>query len=68
MTESDTRSADRAVGLCRHCAYMRHVASARGSVFYLCTLSERDSHFAKYPRLPVLNCAGFAPEDVSRQP
>ena len=47
------------VGLCRTCAHARTVASARGSTFYLCRLSETDARFPKYPRLPVLRCAGY---------
>ena len=38
---------------------MRRVISDRGSVFYLCQLSKVDSSFPKYPRLPVLECAGY---------
>jgi hypothetical protein len=33
--------------------------SDRGSVFYLCQLSKVDPSFPKYPRLPVLACAGY---------
>jgi hypothetical protein len=33
--------------------------SDRGSVFYLCQLSANDARFAKYPRLPVLQCEGY---------
>jgi len=36
--------------------------SARGSTFWLCAKAESDPHFPKYPRLPVLGCAGYAPE------
>jgi len=46
-------------GLCRDCAFSRTVESARGSRFLLCRLSEKDARFAKYPRLPVLRCAGY---------
>ena len=48
-----------AVGLCQTCAFARVVRSARGGRFYLCRLSERDERFAKYPQLPVLQCAGY---------
>ena len=50
------------VGLCMHCVNHRVVESSKGSVFHLCTLSERDARFAKYPRLPVWQCAGFTPD------
>ena len=48
------------VGLCRMCAHARVITSARGSTFYLCRLSETDPRFAKYPVLPVVQCAGYA--------
>jgi hypothetical protein len=46
-------------GLCASCANVKRVESARGSVFYRCMLADRDARFAKYPNLPVLNCAGY---------
>jgi len=46
-------------GLCATCSHVRLVESAKGSVFVLCTLSNTDSRFAKYPRLPVLACIGY---------
>lgn len=46
-------------GLCATCAHVRRVTSDRGSVFYLCQLSEVDPSFPKYPRLPVLKCGGY---------
>jgi hypothetical protein len=50
-----------AVGLCADCRHAGQVTSARGSVFWLCRLAERDPAFAKYPRLPVLRCPGYEP-------
>jgi len=41
-------------------------ASSRESVFWRCARSEVDPRFPKYPRLPVLACAGYErgePED-----
>lgn len=38
---------------------MQLIRSDRGSVFYLCLLSKVDPRFVKYPRLPVLSCAGY---------
>ena len=52
-----------AVGLCAACAHGRTVVSGRGSTFWLCQLSASDPRFTKYPRLPVLRCAGFARRD-----
>jgi len=51
---------DKTVGLCERCRHARRITSSRGSTFYLCGLSERDPRFPKYPRLPVLQCAGFS--------
>jgi hypothetical protein len=47
------------IGLCATCRQARIVQSARGSTFYLCHRSQVDPHFAKYPRLPMLRCAGY---------
>ena len=47
------------VGLCASCRHVELVTSARGSMFYLCRLSNTDSRFPKYPALPVLSCAGY---------
>jgi len=47
------------VGLCAACVHARVIRSDRGSVFYLCQLSMSDPRFPKYPRLPVVACAGF---------
>jgi hypothetical protein len=47
------------VGLCERCVHTRRITSSRASLFYLCGLSEVDSRFPKYPRLPVLHCLGF---------
>jgi len=47
------------VGLCATCRHQRIVRTTRGSVFSLCERSRTDPAFPKYPRLPVLSCAGF---------
>jgi hypothetical protein len=47
-------------GLCATCAQAQLVESSRQSVFLLCRLSVTDPRFARYPRLPVLVCAGYA--------
>lgn len=46
-------------GLCADCAFARVVETRRGSAFYLCLLSETDPAFARYPRLPVMQCEGY---------
>lgn len=48
------------MGLCVDCQYAKKVGSARGSKFILCGLSTTNPVFAKYPRLPVLTCTGYA--------
>jgi hypothetical protein len=48
------------VGLCTDCAHSRRIESAKGSVFRRCQLHESDARFAKYPRLPVVRCDGYA--------
>ena len=51
-------------GLCATCAWARRVVSARESVFWRCGRSETDPRFPKYPRLPVLACAGYERGDA----
>lgn len=48
-------------GLCASCVNVRVIESRRGSRFFLCELSKTDPRFPKYPPLPVLRCAGYAP-------
>ena len=52
---------DSNAGLCPDCLHSRRIESARGSAFILCELSRTDPRFPKYPRLPVLTCAGYQP-------
>jgi hypothetical protein len=63
---------DEKIGLCQSCRYARVINTNRGSTFYLCRLAERDPRFPKYPRLPVLACAGYEadadPEFLSDEP
>ncbi|HEU5022678.1 MAG TPA: hypothetical protein VFT60_12335 [Bryobacteraceae bacterium] len=40
----------------------------RGSVFLMCLLSKTDPRFPKYPRLPVLSCAGYSTRDGEPTP
>jgi len=56
---SDRQQDDFRAGLCATCEHVRRVESDRGSVFYRCALADSDSRFAKYPRLPVLQCEGY---------
>jgi hypothetical protein len=46
-------------GLCDACAHARLVTSGRGSEFLLCERSRTDARYPRYPRLPVVVCAGY---------
>ena len=66
-------SAPRA-GLCETCRHQREVRNTRGSCFSLCERSREDAAYPRYPRLPVLECAGYeqrasrSPADTSSAP
>ena len=56
----------RRAGLCATCRHSRTIRSAKGSEFWLCQRSVSEpSRFAKYPRLPVMSCAGTEPRDTA---
>jgi hypothetical protein len=59
---ADPRLARLAVhpGLCATCVHLALADSGR-SVFVRCRLAETDPRFARYPRLPVAECAGHRP-------
>jgi hypothetical protein len=57
VTQAETSEA----GLCASCRHARRVESDRGSRFWRCARSADDPRFAKYPRLPVLQCPGYEP-------
>src|SRR5438105_3036459 len=65
VTQQNDRSG---VGLCADCRNMRLIKSDRGSVFYFCQLSATDARFPKYPRLPVLECAGYEKISTAEAP
>lgn len=46
------------IGLCARCVHAKQIETPR-SVFWMCGLAATDPRFPKYPRLPVLQCAGF---------
>jgi len=56
------------LGLCGHCQHAQRIESDRGSVFVRCQLGLRDSRFAKYPRLPVVGCAGYDEKTTDEPP
>jgi hypothetical protein len=46
--------------LCDSCRHQQIVRNTRGSVFSLCRRSKTEpERFARYPRLPVTQCAGY---------
>ena len=47
-------------GLCASCRHTLLIESDRGSVFVQCGLARTDPSFPKYPRLPVVTCAGYS--------
>jgi hypothetical protein len=49
-------------GLCDRCVHQRLVPNTRGSVFSLCQrFRDEPAVYPRYPRLPVLECAGYEP-------
>lgn len=46
-------------GLCDTCLHQREVRNTRGSIFSLCERSRQDPAYPRYPRLPVIECAGY---------
>ncbi|HYW07965.1 MAG TPA: hypothetical protein VE913_13475 [Longimicrobium sp.] len=63
MTDTAPRSGPHP-GLCASCRNVRVVDTKKGSRFFLCSLSDTDPRFPKYPPIPVMRCAGFAPRGV----
>lgn len=63
MSLIDPKSA----GLCASCRHVRVVATPR-SQFLLCERSRTDPSYARYPRLPMLACAGFERREHGEAP
>jgi hypothetical protein len=47
-------------GLCGTCVHAIVRPTRRGTVYLRCGLASADDRYPKYPRLPVLNCPGYA--------
>ena len=62
MAQDSSKNPPR-VGLCEKCRFVRRIESDHGSTFYMCERSFTDASYPKYPRLPVLQCAGYVPTD-----
>ena len=58
MDEAENREQARRWGLCATCRHLVVITSDRGSTFVQCGLAKSDPRFVKYPRLPVIACAG----------
>ena len=54
-------------GLCASCIHAQRIDSSKGSTFVLCRLSHTDARFPRYPRLPVLACDGYLPEEAETE-
>ena len=54
--------------LCETCRWKRDIVSGTGSQFLLCTLSQSDPRFAKYPRQPVVKCSGYETSGETSDP
>ena len=48
-------------GLCGGCAYALRNTTRRGTTYLRCGRAAWDDRLVRYPRLPVLDCIGFAP-------
>jgi len=46
-------------GLCRTCRHAKLNQTRRGTAYLRCTRAEWDPALTRYPRLPVVECAGF---------
>jgi hypothetical protein len=55
-------------GLCESCRHQRLVTNTRGSTFSLCERSRTDPAYPRYPRMPVLACAGYEPRPTPDRP
>jgi hypothetical protein len=50
-------------GLCGGCRHARLNQTRRGPVYLRCQLASLDPAYPRYPRLPVLRCAGYQPTE-----
>jgi len=53
--------------LCLTCRRRREVITGKGSRFVLCTLSQSNPQFAKYPPQPVGRCEGYMEQKSSQK-
>jgi hypothetical protein len=61
-------SRDDRIGLCAKCRYARRIVSSRGADFWHCRRAADDPSYPRYPRLPVIACNGFDPNEARTAP
>lgn len=49
-------------GLCGMCLHASVKSTRRGTTYLRCTRAEWDERLVKYPRLPMVECVGYAPK------
>jgi hypothetical protein len=64
MNHPDDRRQPWPAGLCDACRFAHVIESRRGSRFVRCGRAKDDPEYQKYPRLPVVECAGYDAPDV----
>ena len=62
--EGDATSLPVDAGLCDTCRHAMLRPTKRGTTYLRCGRASMDGRFPKYPRLPVLTCAGHEPEQA----
>jgi len=62
--ERQQRSLAERIGLCAKCGHVRRIVSSRGADFWQCLRSAEDPSYPRYPRLPVIACNGFEPDEA----
>jgi hypothetical protein len=55
-------------GLCDTCVHQRLIRNTRGSEFSLCERSRTEPEYPRYPRLPVVECAGYDQREPGSEP
>jgi hypothetical protein len=45
--------------LCETCSWMRAIVTPKGSRFLLCTRSQVEAEYPRYPTQPVVRCKGY---------
>jgi hypothetical protein len=53
-------------GLCDRCVHQKLIENTRGSTFSMCLRHRSEpERYPKYPRLPVVSCAGYEPSTIA---